>query len=453
VFPALLCDAKSVIGRGDKEISTATIIQLKSVKDMYAWVFLFLVVANSAVAFPHRALWLWNTEELIARPELRDTLLQVRDELDIQDVFLNFPHRFELRENRIRCVLLQEDSIAALVRWASAQGFRIFALAGEPEWALPKFAGYAEAFTRAVLQFAQQLPHAGTISGIHLDVEPHLLIQFASPVLRTQLYRSKIRLHGRLAEIIHANSTLEYGADIPFWMHDSVSFDGKRAPVVEHLWQRVDHLSVLVYRDHAEGPNGILKLAERHVAMAEKLGKQVYIGVETQELRFREFQFILGKSERNYRAALTGNCRDVPSVLSSGDRIAAVEVFGTVHVGVPTMASQDDLLRIAECFGRSINDLDAKYVREELDKLRFWCRHLGEWENPELDVVIDRKGKRFQTFSMRQKVLPHISFWEEPSTHFRWEVAKVDSAFSERSGYRGLAVHDFRWVSYLILER
>ena len=425
---------------------------VKLARNTSTCVLILLVVANQSLASPPRALWLWNTEELIARADLREELLRVRDKLDIEDVFLNFPHRFERVGDKIHCMILQEDSVESLIRWASARELKIFALAGEPEWALREFSDYADAFTHAVLQFAQQLPDDATISGIHLDVEPHLLIQFASPVLRTQLYVNLIQLHQRLADVVHAASTLEYGADMAFWMNDSVNVGGRSAPVAEHVLQNVDHLSVLAYRDEAEGVNGILELAEKHIALAEKLGKQVYVGVETQELRFRAFQFVLGNSEIHFRTALSDGCHDGSSVLSNGQRIVAVEVFGTVHVGVPMVASQEDLLDLAECFGQSIDDIDAEYIGEELDKLRFWSRHLGEWENPQLGVMIGREGKRYQTFSMREKELLHVSFWEETPAHFWREVTKVDSALSERSGYRGLAVHDFRWVSRLLLE-
>lgn len=420
---------------------------------MLGRVMLFVLVMYPALAFPQKALWLWNTEEVIARPELRDTLLQVRDELNVEDIFLYFPHRYEDAEGGIHCVIVQEDSITSLVRWASAQGFRIFALAGEPEWSLPEYSIYADAFTHAVLRFSQQLSQDGPIGGIHLDVEPHLLIQFASPVLRSRLYTNMIELHRRLADVIHASSTLEYGVDLPFWMKDSVHVDGRSATVAEHVLQNVDHISVLAYRDEAKGLNGILKLAEAHVAMAEKLRKQVYVGVETQELRFREFRFILGRSESQFRDALSDSCRGFPSVLSGGQRIAAVEVFGTVHVGAPTTALQEDLLRIAECFGRPYDDLNAIAIEEELDEIRFWCRHLGEWKEPRLGLLIDREGDRFLTFSMKEVVLPHVSFWEEPPSYFMVEVARVDSAFGGSPGFRGLAVHDFRGVSSLLLEQ
>lgn len=412
-----------------------------------------LVLTQVSVAFSQNALWLWNTEEIFARPELRDTLLRIRDELDVRDVFLNFPHRFELTEGGIRCVLLQEDSLASLLQWTSSHGFRIFALGGEPEWALSEFAGNAEAFVRAVLRFVRESSPDRSVGGIHLDVEPHLLIQFASSVLRTQLYVNLIHLHEHLADVVRSVPGLEYGADLPFWMMDSVKARGVSAPVVEHILRNVDHTCVMAYRDRAEGVNGILQLADAHVAMAGRLGKQVYVGVETGELQFRKFQFILGRSERIFRAALTDRCRDIPSVLSGGDRIAAVEVFGTVHLGVPKTAASEGLLRLADCFGQSLDLVDTMYVHQKLDELPFWCRHIGEWENPRRDEVIERGGKRFQTFSMVQKALPHVSFSEESLPYFQSEVGRVDFDLRGRSGYRGVAVHDFRGVSSLLLKK
>ncbi len=198
--------------------------------------------------------------------------------------------------------------------------------------------------------------------------------------------------------------------------------------------------------------NGILALARDHIGMAEMAGKQVYVGVETQELRFREYQFILGRSERNFRAAFSGSCRDIPSVLSGGERIVAIEVFGMIHVGVPRTASPHALLRLADCFGHAFDLVDTVFVQQRFDQLRFWSRHLGEWENPQRGAVIERGGKRFQTILMCEKELPHVSFSEESLAYLQAEVSKVDSSFGVRPSYRGVAVHDFQGALRLLLK-
>ncbi len=110
---------------------------------------------------------------------------------------------------------------------------------------MPDFFEYAESFTRTVVEFARYLPSGVALAGIHLDVEPHLLLQFASPVLRIGLYRRMIYLHGRLAEVVHTGSTLEYGADVTFWMKDSVDVNKRYATVVINNLQHIDHMGVL----------------------------------------------------------------------------------------------------------------------------------------------------------------------------------------------------------------
>ncbi|HEY4643476.1 MAG TPA: hypothetical protein VIH68_02020 [Bacteroidota bacterium] len=412
---------------------------------------LSVLAAQLAAASPREALWVWNTDQLVARPDLRDTLLLVRDSLKVRDVFLYLPHRFVFKGDSLSCLFQQEDSLIATVRWASEHGFRVYALAGEPEWSLPSYRRYAEAFVRAVLDLNRRPPDA-LFSGIHLDVEPYLLIQFASPVLRTRLYESIVQLHKHLAGLVHADPVLEYGADVPFWMIDSVRVDGRIATVAELILRSADHVAVLVYRDHAEGPNGIVELAARHVVMAEKLGKRIYLGIETQELRFQEFRFILGRSEQDFRTSLEAPFCEIPWKVETGERVAALDVFGSVHVGIQRSAPFSELVRIALCLGNPMVRLDTVFVHRKLDDLRFWARNLGEWENPHIDTVIELKGKLYQVVSMSEKPLPRVTFFEESFAELRAEMEKVDSAFVGHPGFGGIAVHDFAGAANLILR-
>ena len=74
------------------------------------------------------------------------------------------------------------------------------------------------------------------------------------------------------------------GPDIPFWL-DGITLEwrGHRATVAEHAIGLFDFVTLMDYRNRADGGDGIVSHARTEMEIAERLGKRVVIGLETGE--------------------------------------------------------------------------------------------------------------------------------------------------------------------------
>ena len=61
----------------------------------------------------------------------------------------------------------------------------------------------------------------------------------------------------------------------------SVTYGGQTRPLSEHVLNRVSVATLMDYRDHAWGGNGLVTLAGSEIAFAGSIGKRVRVGVET----------------------------------------------------------------------------------------------------------------------------------------------------------------------------
>jgi len=70
-----------------------------------------------------------------------------------------------------------------------------------------------------------------------------------------------------------------------------VHWGGQSKPASEHLQDIYDHVTLMDYRDHAEGPDSILSHAREELAYARRIGKTVQIGIETSPNDIRKVSF------------------------------------------------------------------------------------------------------------------------------------------------------------------
>ena len=88
------------------------------------------------------------------------------------------------------------------------------------------------------------------------------------------------------------NETLQMGPAMAFWLDGiDVEHAGRSKPASEHLQDIYDHVVLMDYRDHAEGPDGILSHASHELDYARKIGKRVMLGVETSPSDIRKLSF------------------------------------------------------------------------------------------------------------------------------------------------------------------
>lgn len=248
-------------------------------------------VAVASVAAPaEKALWVWNTAEIIASDREQQALLEFARAGRFTDLFLQLPnapaHRGPAGE-----VLLDADRWKPFLTLLNRSGVRGHALDGSRDDALPDQHARVLKTVDNVVGYNATAQTDERFAGIHFDVEPYLLPGFQGP-RRNQLLTGYLTLVARVASRARA-AGLTIGVDVPFWydLPDEASgrllpveFNGTRKPASEHVLDLVDCVGVMGYRTVAYGADGVVRLAEGELAYAATQGKRVLVGLETTEL-------------------------------------------------------------------------------------------------------------------------------------------------------------------------
>jgi hypothetical protein len=239
---------------------------------------------------PHRATWIWNTEDLLQSSRELRALVEFLEEVGVDRVFLHLPGG-PIRDARPEGVPIDPEALRPVVRSLTARGMQVYALDGYARYALPEFhSGVLNTIDNVAEYNADVRPNERFI-GVRYDIEPYLLPKFHGPE-RAGLLTSLLQLTSASVARAHAAGLL-YGADIPFWYDAlseesfepvTVSFRGVEKPLSQHLIDLVDDVSIMDYRTMAHGADGTVRHGRGELEYAESLGKPVFIGLETSSL-------------------------------------------------------------------------------------------------------------------------------------------------------------------------
>lgn len=220
------------------------------------------------------AMWVWETKAATS-PAQRDRLLAFCRTQRVSALYLNAYHFSPSEREQYRHFL----------RAAHRQGLGVHALAGDPRWALARYHQLPLAWVEQVVAFNQAGRPDERFDGIHTDIEPYLLTR-AWTEHPAQLLGGLLDLHAKIADLTVPHRPLQLGADAPFWFDDDASYTiewrGRVLPPSHHLLDVTDYVTVLAYRNYADGTEGVIQLSQREVDYAQQIGKQVVIGQETQ---------------------------------------------------------------------------------------------------------------------------------------------------------------------------
>ncbi|GAB3100297.1 hypothetical protein GCM10027159_23670 [Lysobacter terrae] len=253
---------------------------------MKTWLLLLCLTVSSAVlpavAAP-RAIWTWEGDSY--------AMLESRAEAEAAFAFL--------RAHEVDTIYLYADAYRGrnlladaprrygdFIAKAHARGFRVYALLGSAyldteRYILPEQRREAVAMLQRVLDYNAKAAEASRFDGVNLDIEPHLLDQW-NDASREDLLRDLLEISAEWMRMKQASGQrLSIGPAVPFWFDGiDVRWRGATKPASEHLAGLYDYLALMDYRDHAEGRDGIIAHAEKEMAYAETIGKQVVIGLE-----------------------------------------------------------------------------------------------------------------------------------------------------------------------------
>lgn len=153
--------------------------------------------------------------------------------------------------------------LATTIRLAQRHGIDVAALGGAPVWALR----HSEAMAWARRS-------ADVVGDLHVDVEPYALEAWDTD--RDRVVRGYLELLDRLSAL-----AVRLEVDVPFWYGSIPAPGGNLADAV---LARVDAVTVMSYRDHALGENGILDISRDWMRRTTQAHVPLTLAAETNPL-------------------------------------------------------------------------------------------------------------------------------------------------------------------------
>ena len=245
-----------------------------------------------------RAIWIWENESypLVLNPGSRTVLDAMASDTETfgQDPIKTF-YLAVGRYNGIQMLEDKRPEVRDFIDWAHKKGYRVQALIAGGTTP-PYFGAYSRYETQAVSEFKRILNYnlsskpKERFDGVNIDTEPYSLPDFKSgkPSVQVQyLDMLKILMERKQA----SGLTLQVGAAIPRWYDSSIDaseipWNGTMKWLSQHIQDTVDYISIMDYRDQAEGGAGIIQQALGEMEYANTIGKphSVLLGVETKDI-------------------------------------------------------------------------------------------------------------------------------------------------------------------------
>jgi hypothetical protein len=245
-----------------------------------------------------RALWIWENESypLILNPGSRTVLDAMSS--DTATFGQDQIHTWYVAVGKYNGIRMLEDKRAEVrdfIRWAHDRGYRVQALIAGGTTP-PYFGAYSRYRKQAVAEFEGILNYnlsskeSERFDGVNIDTEPYSLPDFKSNKPSVQI--QYLEMLKTLMERKQASGlSLQVGAAIPRWFDTSpdasnIPWNGSVKPLSEHIQDMLDYISIMDYRDQAEGSAGIIEQARGEIEYANQIGKpySVIIGVETKDI-------------------------------------------------------------------------------------------------------------------------------------------------------------------------
>lgn len=221
-----------------------------------------------------RAMWVWD----VRIPNSPDAALGLIDFCKSKNISVLYIAALNFNENSV-------GPYKFFNRLAHKNNITVHALAGDPRWCIERYHAQPLEWVLQVIEYNRASLPEERFDGIHCDAEPYVLGKVWEDN-KQMLLKWSLDLNQKIADLIEAeDAEMIFGADIPFWYDDDVSMEvewqGSVKPPSYHILDTLDTVTVMDYRNFAEGPNGSIELARNEIEYADKTGKRIYIGQET----------------------------------------------------------------------------------------------------------------------------------------------------------------------------
>ncbi len=165
---------------------------------------------------------------------------------------------------------------------AAAAGIEVHAMGGHPVWALEanrermlRLVRYVKAYNRSAAPEEQ-------FRGIHLDIEPYVL-----PLWREDpegvLKQWMSNIEAFVSESKEGGGSLVTSSDLAVWLDRFHVPGDPDTSFSKWMIEQHDHITLMAFRDRAEGAGGIAAIVQDELRFANELGKEMIIAVEMKE--------------------------------------------------------------------------------------------------------------------------------------------------------------------------
>ena len=185
-------------------------------------------------------------------------------------------------------VLADREAWNSLLSKANALNVRVEALDGAGNMAFAINHEDTIARLKAVLDFNLSQTASARFSGFHYDIEPYTTSRWIAGEHK-EIAVELLELLTKLRRVIsEADPHLSFSNDIPFW-YDSdekflIEFNGSKKYLNEHIQDTSDFIGIMSYRTEMTGENSTSEICSGELAYGAKIGRPVYLSLETVDL-------------------------------------------------------------------------------------------------------------------------------------------------------------------------
>lgn len=240
------------------------------------------------------AMWVWDARA-VTTSDSRGKLIDFCRRHKIDVLYLS---AYDLRAP-------MDDAYRAFNRQAHRVGISVQALAGDPRWGTTRYHHVPMEWVEQVIRFNRGGQGPERFDGVHADIEVYLLAKSwkENPAA---LLGGYLDLNAKIMERLRAGEGgLAYAVDIPFWFDDDASYrilwNGAVKVPAQHILDTVDGVTVMAYRNFAEGSDGTIHLVAKEVYYAGEVGKRAVVGQETQKNLYPAYVTFGGTSCKDLR--------------------------------------------------------------------------------------------------------------------------------------------------------
>ncbi|MGN7763075.1 hypothetical protein ACTJKB_16615 [Paenibacillus sp. 22594] len=209
-----------------------------------------------------KSTWIWNPE-IISKEA--DDIVAFSKQNGINLIYLHIDQKS-----------ITQEAYRSFIQKAGAAGIQVDALAGDPLWSLPENQKSIQTFVDWVQDYNQSVNKEERFHGIHVDIEFYTLAHWDDHKEEiTKQWMTNIEL---LVKETKKDQKLEVSADVPFWINE-LMIPGTTETLSKWLIHRMDHITLMSYRDHAEGTNSIMEIVTPIFNEAGAEDNKVVVGV------------------------------------------------------------------------------------------------------------------------------------------------------------------------------